>query len=213
MIAKSLEELNVIREECKSMVTKRAAASGIAALVPIPGTDIMADVGMLLELLPAISTRFGLSQEQIEQLDAKTKIITLQIAKKVGSEFVGKVITKQLILQVLQKVAGRLAAKQVLKFIPLAGQVAAALLSFTAMKYVGNSHVDDCYNVVRRILEAQWEEDIAATSPDPEEKDQTKDESKQRIVEDLKILKELFEAGLIDEEEYQQKRQEILSRL
>jgi len=218
MIPQSLQELDKIREECRAMVTKRAAASGIAAIVPIPGTDIAADIGMLMELLPAISRRFGLSNEQIEQLDDKTKVLVVQIARKVGSAFVGQVITKELIMQVLKKIAGRVAAKQILKFIPFAGQVAAATISFTAMKYVGNSHVDECYNVVRKVLEKQttwsWDEEVAATSTYQENNiDDVAGASKQEIMEILKGLKELFDAGIINEEEFQQKKRELLSRL
>ncbi|MBP2637439.1 MAG: hypothetical protein H6Q72_3346, partial [Firmicutes bacterium] len=147
MIVRSLEELNQIREECKSMVTKRAAASGFTAIVPIPGTDIAADIGMLMELLPAINRKFGLSEEQIEQLDESTKILVAQIIKKVGSAFVGKVISKELIMQVLKGMAKKIAVRQIVKYIPFAGQVAAAAISFATMKYVGNAHVDECYEV------------------------------------------------------------------
>ena len=44
MLPKSKTELDAIRDECKSMVTKRAGLSGAAAVVPVPGADIGADV-------------------------------------------------------------------------------------------------------------------------------------------------------------------------
>ena len=44
------------------MGVKRAVVSGAANLVPITGLDIAADVGLLMQLLPAINNRFGLSR-------------------------------------------------------------------------------------------------------------------------------------------------------
>jgi hypothetical protein len=46
-----------------------------------------------------------------------------------------------------------MAAKQVLKYVPLAGQAAAAALSVAAMMYLGNSHVDACVEIARGAIE------------------------------------------------------------
>lgn len=66
MLPGSIEELKKIQKTCRAMVKKRATASGGVALIPIPGADMAADIGMLLELIPAISRKFGLTPEQIE---------------------------------------------------------------------------------------------------------------------------------------------------
>ena len=81
----TIVEIDRIRDECKSMVTKRAGASGLVAMIPIPGTDIAADIGMLMELLPAINKKFGLSKEQVDNMDEKTRVIVMEIAKKLGN--------------------------------------------------------------------------------------------------------------------------------
>ena len=62
-------------------------------------------------------------------------------------------ITRPLVLAALKKVSARMAAKQVLKYIPFAGQAAAAALSIAAMMYIGNSHIDECYEIARRTLD------------------------------------------------------------
>ena len=62
MIPATLEQLEQVRKECRTMVRKRATASAGTTLVPLPGTDVLADVGMLMQLLPAINNKFGLSQ-------------------------------------------------------------------------------------------------------------------------------------------------------
>lgn len=153
MLPNSVEELEKIRTSCRTMVKKRAAASGGVALIPVPGADIAADVGMLMELLPAINRKFGLTPEQISELDTKHKALVYAAIKKVGTDLVGKIVTKQLVLAVLKKVGVRMAAKQVLKYVPLAGQAAAAALSFAAMMYVGNSHIDECFEIAKGAMD------------------------------------------------------------
>ena len=157
MIPSSLKELERIRDECKSMVTTRAGLSAGAAIVPVPGADIGADVMLLLEMIPMINRKFGLAPEQIDHLDPQIKKLILVAATSIGSEMIGKLLTKEIILQVLKRLGIRVASKQVAKYIPILGQAVAATISFGAMKMVGNSHVDDCFEVAKRALEAQQE--------------------------------------------------------
>ncbi|MCK9379510.1 MAG: hypothetical protein M0P95_00430 [Sulfuritalea sp.] len=153
MLPKSLTELEKIRASCKTMVKRRAVTSGGVSLVPIPGVDIAGDVGMLLQLIPAINRKFGLTPEQIDELDTRHKVVIYAMLKKVGSDLVGRAITKRLVVAALKKVGGRMAAKQVLKYIPFAGQAAAVALSMAAMMYLGNSHIDACFEVARGAIE------------------------------------------------------------
>jgi uncharacterized protein (DUF697 family) len=214
-MVKTLEELNLIREECRAMVTKRAAASGVVSIVPIPGTDIAADIGMLMELLPAISKRFGLSQEDIEKLDEKTKIFVLQAIKITGSQLIGQAITKELIAKVLTKIAGRVATKQVLKYVPFAGQVASAVIGFTTMKYIGNTHVEECYAIVKNLIERQplASQDEAAATKNAGSDNEYAGISRQEVIDILKQLKELLDAGIIETEEFEQKKKQLMARL
>ena len=154
-ISSSIEELDRIREECKSMVTKRAGISAGAAIVPVPAADIGVDVMLLLEMIPAINRKFGLDAGQIDELDPQTKKMVLVLVTSIGSELIGKVITKEIVIQILKKLGIRIASKQVSKYIPVLGQAVAASISFGAMKMLGNSHVDDCHEVARRALEAK----------------------------------------------------------
>lgn len=134
------------------MVTKRASLSAGTSAIPTPGVDIAADVAIMLELIPAINRRFGLDPEQIEGYSPATKQIIYQVIKRAGLAMVGQTITKTLITQALKKVASRVAVKQVLKFVPIVGWAANAAIGFGAMKYVGNSHVDDCFDVCKKLL-------------------------------------------------------------
>ncbi len=157
MLPKSLTELDRIRASCKTMVRRRAATSGGMSLIPIPGVDIAGDVGLLLQLIPAINQKFGLTPEQIDELDPRHKVLIYAMLKKVGSDLAGRAITKQLAVAALRKVGVRLATKQVLKYVPFAGQAAAVALSVTAMMYLGNSHIDACYEIARGAIKHEPE--------------------------------------------------------
>lgn len=152
MLPTSAKELEKIRASCKAMVRRRAATSGGMALVPIPGVDVAGDVGMLLQLIPAINRKFGLTPEQIEELDPRHKVLIYAMLKKVGSDLAGRAITRQLAVAALKQVSVRLATRQVLKYIPVAGQAAAVALSVTAMMYLGNSHIDACYEIAKGAI-------------------------------------------------------------
>jgi uncharacterized protein (DUF697 family) len=151
MLPKTLDELDRVRASCKAMVRRRAATSGGMALIPIPGVDIAGDVGLLLQMIPAINQKFGLTPGQIEELDPRHKVLIYAMLKQVGGSMVGKAITKALVAA-LKQVGVKLSARQVLKYVPFAGQAAAVALSVTAMMYLGNSHIDACYEVAKGAI-------------------------------------------------------------
>jgi uncharacterized protein (DUF697 family) len=157
MVTYSLNDLERIRKECKRMVIRRAAASGGAAIVPFPGTDFLADVSMLMQLLPAINHKFGLSEDQLSGLDNRTKAYIYGYITAIGSRTIGKIISREIILQLMKKIGIRVASKQIVKFVPLIGQGMAAALSFSAMRHAGYSHINDCYEVAKKIIEQQNE--------------------------------------------------------
>ena len=158
MIPTSMSELERIKEECKTMVNKRATASAAAAVVPVPGLDVGADITIMMELLPAINRKFGLSPEQIDQLDVAVKGQVLVIITSMGSKLVGKFITKEVVTVLLKKVGTRVAVKSVAKFVPFVGQAVSAGISFGAMKYLRNSHIDECYEVCKRVIQQRQSE-------------------------------------------------------
>jgi hypothetical protein len=157
LIPKTMEELERIRQECLAMVNKRAATSAAGAVVPVLGADIGVDISIMLELLPAINRKFGLTPEQIDDLDTTIKGQVLVIITSLGSKLVGKVITKTTVALLLKTVGKRVAVKQVTKFIPFVGQAVAAGISFGAMKHLGNSHINECYEVCKQLIYDQNE--------------------------------------------------------
>src|SRR5690606_1674918 len=148
-------QLNVIRHECRALVTRSASLSGVAAIVPIPAADIGVDITLFLNLLPEINRRFGLSPEQINRLDARTKELVFVSVTSIGSQAIGRVVTAELSRHLLTRIGSRITRKTAAKWVPMSGQAAAASISFGAMRLVGNRHVEECYRVALDVLESR----------------------------------------------------------
>ncbi len=148
----ALQRLDAIRDRCRTLVTRRATVSAGAAVVPLPGLDIGADVAILIRLLPKINEEFGLTPAQIDTLDTDTKSVVMMFITALGASLVGRLVTRELVIKLLMKLGVRVTTKGIVKFVPLLGQALSASISFGAMKMLGNQHVDDCYAVARRTL-------------------------------------------------------------
>jgi uncharacterized protein (DUF697 family) len=147
-----MERLDAIRRECRSMVTKRSLMSAGAAVVPVPGADIVADISILSDLLPKISARFELDHDQVEKLDPNTMQQVFVLAASMGNNVIGRMVTRQVVKGLLRRFGIRLAAGSAAKYVPVLGSALAATISFGAMKLAGNAHIDDCYNTARSLI-------------------------------------------------------------
>lgn len=164
----SLEELEAIKQSCRSMVTKSSSLSVGTAVIPIPGLDIGSDVAILMRLIPKINEKFGLSPEQIDGMDTQSKLFVMTAISNTGSKLAGKYITKKLIVMLLRNMGVKVASKGVAKFVPFVGSAVAGGISFTAMKYMGNSHVEDCYQIALAALEKERREHEIVIESEPD---------------------------------------------
>ena len=69
------------------------------------------------------------------------------------SKMAGKYITKTLIMTLLSKMGVKVASKSVAKFVPFVGSAVAGGISFSAMTYMGNRHIEECYQIALAALE------------------------------------------------------------
>ena len=143
--------LEQVREECRSIVKKRAFISAGAAVVPVPFLDVAIDASVLSILLPEISAKFGLAPEQMAVFDLKTKQVHWDELRKRGVQFVGLVVARGAVRQSINGLAGRIVTKQVTKFIPLGGQIIAASLGYYVLRKVANAHIDDCFALAKKL--------------------------------------------------------------
>lgn len=140
-------ELDLLRDECRELVRKRALVSAGAAVVPVPFLDIVVDAGILMKLIPEISQRFGLATDDIDAMDPARKEKTWRLIRHRGSQLLGIVVTRQIIRKSFDGLIGRLVTRQISKFIPLGGQIVAAGLGYFVMRKIAYQHIDDCYAV------------------------------------------------------------------
>jgi uncharacterized protein (DUF697 family) len=151
----TIEELEQVRRNCRALVRRRARAAGAAAAIPVPGLDLAADVALLLQVIPAINRRFGLTPEQIESLDAPLKIVTYRVLRKFGVRFAGRAITAELIISAMASFGASLAVDAVTKFVPVVGTIASAVIGYEVFKRIAYSHIEECSRVVRDLIAAE----------------------------------------------------------
>ena len=148
----TIAELDRVRDDSKRLVTTRSMMSAGAAVVPIPGADLIADIGLLTKLLPDISKRFGLDHDQVQKLEPHLAQQAFVMASSLGNTMIGRTVTKRIVIALLRRVGARVAVGSMAKFIPFAGSAVAATISFGAMKLVGNAHIDDCYRTAAALI-------------------------------------------------------------
>ena len=62
-------------------------------------------------------------------------------------------MTKKLLEAIMKRMGIRITARSVTKYIPFLGQGISASISFGAMKIVTNTHINDCYEVAKDLIE------------------------------------------------------------
>lgn len=148
----TVDAVDAIAKRCRQRVNQRALLAAGVAMVPVPGLDWLTDVGVLVKLLPDINHAFGLATEQIERLAPERKLVVYKAISTGGGLLVGKLVTRELVLQVLKVVGVRLTTQQAAKYIPIAGQVVSAALTYGALRYVCEQHIQQCIAVRRQLL-------------------------------------------------------------
>lgn len=163
MLPQTEEALEQIRQDCKKILYKRAALSAAAAVVPLPGADISADIAIMVELLTTINSKFGLTPEQVAHLDWDRKRILLVLLTSAGNEVIGKAVTAGVVRNTLKRASYKLAARSSGRFVPLIGPALSAGISYGAMYYLGIAHIEQCYQIVYQYLhnvDTRWIHDV-----------------------------------------------------
>ncbi len=147
--------LEQVKKECLALVKKRAKYSAGAAVIPVPFLDVAIDAGMLTQLLPDISERFGLIEDRQGAIDLESREVHWKELKDRTIDFAGLMATRGIVKKTVQGFGGRIAAKQVTKFIPLGGQMVAATMGYMIFKKIATDHVNECYKLAKEIQTKQ----------------------------------------------------------
>lgn len=153
-------DIDAVVRQCRRIVNRRAGLAAGIAVLPVPGLDWLTDVATLVKLIPEINAAFGLSPAQIERLAPERQLAIYKAISTGGSLVVGKVVSRDLVLRLLKLVGVRLTTQQAAKYVPVAGQVVSAALTFTALKLVCELHIRQCVAVSRQLM-------LEAPAPQP----------------------------------------------
>lgn len=150
----TLHDVELVRRKCRRLVLKRAAVSAGISAVPIPGLDLITDLGLMAKAIEEINVEFGLTPEQIARLKPEMRLVIYEMTVGIGGMMVGKLITREVVARVLQKTGLKALVRQTAKIVPLAGQVVSASIGFAAFRAVANRHIDACAAVAAAALRA-----------------------------------------------------------
>ena len=134
---------------CRRLLNRRALVAAAASAVPVPGLDWAVDAALLSRLVPEINEQFGLTPEQLDKLPHHKREQVQKAVGAIGSMLIGKFITRDLLLRAAKAVGLRMAASQLVRYVPLAGQVVSAVVGYTAIRYLGEEHIKDCIRVLQ----------------------------------------------------------------
>lgn len=140
-----------VAAEARALVRRRAGISAAAAVLPLPGLDVAVDVAAFADMLRRINEAFALSPEQIARLHTEERVAVLTALSQVGAVFAGRYVTSAVVLTAVKQLGARWVAGRAAKWVPLAGQAAAAALSYWAVVNLGDAHVAECVRVRDRV--------------------------------------------------------------
>ncbi len=155
-------------DHCHEIIHTHAAISGGANLVPIPGLGATADIGAMVSMGVALHKFF---QEDIEY---ETKKVIEELKHKIRSnaegdsaaitgitmglgisgvgflvgENIAESVIKELAIQAIKSVASKSVAKELIKFVPIIGQIVAPAISVALIEAAGWTLANSLHNLV-----------------------------------------------------------------
>jgi len=145
-----LKEKSILARKAVSYGAYSAAANGIN---PIPGLDISLDIAILLTMSKEIQKIYGLDEKSITELSRRMgNNANFTIIKTKAAQYAAKFVAKEGIMMLLKRLAVNIGSKEVLKYIPFVGQIAAAGIGYKMTDSFGSDLIEDSEALVREIL-------------------------------------------------------------
>lgn len=158
--ATCIADLDNKRKICLDKIDEYALVVAGNALNPFPGVDVAVDVTAFYKMAKKIRETFGLDETAVERYMTVLGPVFNKLANKVL-----EYLTKEGILLVIKQVAGRYVQKQALKWLPIVGQGFAAFAGFTMTKSLGESYINNCYEVAKEIMEYEIKNNMHRIEP------------------------------------------------
>jgi uncharacterized protein (DUF697 family) len=162
------EQLQKKREVVSRYVKVFSGLAAANGFNPIPGVDIAADIAIVLNMNSWILKCYKLDAETLERIYGKSltgmpsraSIVARRMISYGTGEFVKAALRRQL---------GRMSGKELAKWVPVVGQLAAAGVGYGLVHWMGQETVANCEQAVRDIIFDQLaSEPDAAPDSDPD---------------------------------------------
>jgi uncharacterized protein (DUF697 family) len=154
------EQLSRKREVASRYVKAFAGLAAANGFNPIPGANILADVAIVLKMNDWILKCYKLDGDALARLGVVTtgdlSDKTALIAKKVLAYG-----TREFVKAALLRQAGRMTGKELAKWVPVVGQLAAAGLGFGLAHWMGRETIDGCEEALRELISHRLSTDDA----------------------------------------------------
>ena len=145
-----LEEKYVI---AKKVVAYGASAAALNGINPIPGLDIGLDIAILMQMSKEIQSIYGLDEKSLNELSKRMgNSANLTAIKVKAGQYAAKFIAKEGIMLLLKRLSVNIGSKEILKFIPFVGQIAAAGIGYKMADSFGSDLIDESHEFAKEIL-------------------------------------------------------------
>jgi predicted GTPase/uncharacterized protein (DUF697 family) len=145
--------LNEKSEIAKKVVAYGAYSAAVNGINPIPGLDIALDIAILLKMSKEIQNIYGLDENSINELSKRMgNDANFTVIKTKAGQYASKFVAKEGIMLLLKRLSVNIGSKEVLKYIPFIGQIAAAGIGYKMTDSFGVSLIDESEALVREIL-------------------------------------------------------------
>lgn len=153
MATLSRETLQKKSDFLRGRIPYYAGLSAANGFNPIPGLDVAADIGILIQFGMEVLHTYGLSGEQFEFFKRYIRPEKIPILLAKIAQFSAKYVAKEGIIQLLKGFAGRTVVKSASKWIPFAGPLIAAGLGWQSTFMMAEDLVQEGENLAREILD------------------------------------------------------------
>lgn len=150
----SAQSLLATKKRCLAIVNRYAALSAGLGALPLPGLDVLTDIGLLVRVVEAINHEFGLTPAQLALLQPEKRILAFEAITAAGSILLGKAVTGPLILTLLRRSGVKLPSRQSARLVPIAGQVMGAAAGYIAFRTIAKQHIAACASVKEHLAES-----------------------------------------------------------
>ena len=137
---------------CRRLVRRQALkAAGVSAL-PVLGADMFVNAHLLVNTIDQINLTYGLSPAQIAELPPAQRSQVDELARKVGSYLIGRVVTQAALIAALRAIGLRLGLQQAAKVAPVVGLAVSGALSGWLFMRLCDRHIAHCELVRAELL-------------------------------------------------------------